>query len=126
MPLVYWRNTRRLEKKMTLNDTITHSEIGCWFDCSSTSAHELDYRIITLAYESGYDVDYEQVQKDMEMYDDLSYEEVADVNQGLWEECALALDWLNSQIEDKRFAFYIDDNCLFLGYEDEEGTEYNL
>ena len=126
MPYTYWKNTKQLEMMMTLNDTITVNEIGCWFDCAHTSAHELDYRIITLAYESGYDVDYEQVQSDMENYDELSYEEVADVNQGLWEEASLALDWLNDQIEDKRFAFYVDDNCLFLGYEDEEGTEYNL
>jgi hypothetical protein len=107
-------------------NSVDGSDLGCVIDCSQGSAHEFDYRVITLAYENGYDVDYAQLQNDMEMYDELSYEEVADVNQGLWEECALALDWLNSQIEDKRFAFYVDDNCLFLGYEDGEGSEYNL
>ena len=110
----------------SLNDMITTSEIGCWIDCSHGPAHELDYRIITLAYENGYDVDYEQLQTDMEMYDDLSYEEVADVNEALLEECGLALDWLNSQIEDKRYQFYVDDNCLYLDYDGMDGAEYNL
>lgn len=101
------------------------SDLGCVIDCSHTAAHELDYRIITLAYENGYDVDYAQLLTDMEMYDDLSYDEVADVNEALFEECSLAIDWMNSQLP-KHYYLYVDDNSLYLTYEDEEGMEYNL
>ena len=109
---------------MTLNE-VDGSDLGCVIDCSHNPAHELDYRIITLANKYGYDVDMEQLQTDMEMYDDLSYDEVADVDEALWEECSLAIDWMNSQLPE-HFYFYVDDNSLYLTYEDEEGTEYNL
>lgn len=109
-----------------LSELITPGHAGCWIDCSHFSAHELDYRIVYLAHNYGYDVDIEQIQKDMEMYDDLSYDEVADVNEALWEEAALAIDWLNGQVDDPRFTFYVDDNSLYLEFDDQSGTEYNL
>ena len=112
--------------KSNINDVISQDAYGCWIDCGSESGNTLSYRIIKLAISYGYDVDEVQLEKDMAEYDDLSLEDQADVSQGLWEESALALDWMNSQIEDKAFFFYVDDNCLFLTWDDETGTEYNV
>lgn len=93
------------------------SDLGCVIDCSHGSAHEFDYRVVTLAYENGYDVDYEQLRNDMEMYDEMSYEEVADINEALWEECSLAIDWMNSELPENYY-LYVDDNSLYLTYEE--------
>jgi hypothetical protein len=109
-----------------INDSISPDAYGCWIDCGNQSGNTLSYRIIKLAISYGYDVDEVQLEKDMAEYDDLSLEDQADVSEGLWEESSLALDWMNSQIEDKVFYFYVDDNCLFLTWDDETGTEYNV
>lgn len=110
----------------TINDVVSTSEHGCWIDGGHHSGDYLSYRIIKLAHSFGYDVDMAQVESDMENYDHLTYEEQGDVSQGLWEESALALDWMNSEIEDKRLYFFVDDNSLFLEYDSMDGAEYNV
>ena len=108
-----------------INDLISPDAHGCWIDGGHQSGDYLSYRIVKLAYEHGYDVDMEQVDKDMADYDNLTYEEQGDISQALWEESGMAIDYLNDQINDKVYYFYIDDNSLYLEYS-EEGTEYNL
>lgn len=108
-----------------IDDYVNVSGYGCWIDGGHQSGDYLSYEIIKLAHSFGYDVDIEQVHSDMENYDNMLYEEQADVSQALWEESALAIDWMNSEIEDKRLYFYVDDNSLFLEYDDMEGAEYN-
>ena len=125
MPYAYWKNTKQLEMMMNRLNNVDGSDLGCVIDGSHIAAHELDFRIIRLAYENGYDVDYFQLQNDMDMYDELPYEEIADINEALWEESALAIDWMNSQLPE-HYYLYVDDGSLYLTYEDEEGTEYNL
>lgn len=110
-----------------LTDIITPSSYGCWIDNSHEKADELSANIIFFAARFGYDVDVEQVQNDLVHYDDYDLDVQADISQGLWEESALALDWLNDETSkiDARYSWYIDDNSLYLEYEDEEGTEFN-
>ena len=110
----------------TINDVVNANEYGCWIDGGHYSGDYLSYKIIKLAYSFGYDVDIAQVESDMAEYDHLTYEEQGDISQGLWEESALAIDWMNNEIEDKRLYFYVDDNSLFLEYDDEMGLEYNI
>lgn len=109
-----------------INDAISPDAHGCWIDCSHNSADELSYRIIKLAHEHGYDVDMKQVEEDLANYDHMLYEEQGDVSQALWEESALAIDYLNYRLDDKSFYFFVDDNSLYLEWNDEEGTEYNI
>lgn len=110
-----------------LSDILVPANSGCWIDGGHQSGDYLSYRIIRFAHELGYDVDMKQVESDMADFDNVTYEIQADISEGLWEESALAIDWLNDATMkiDGKYYWFIDDNSLYLEYDSMEGAEYN-
>lgn len=96
------------------------SDLGVIFDGSHQSGTFLDIRVIDFAIEFGYQTDIKEwadAKQDWEDRDDLTDWEFTDLTQGIWEECELAVQWMNDQLPENYY-FFIDDNSLYLTYEE--------
>lgn len=98
---------------------ITSALHGCWIDRGHDKAMQLDIDIIFLAASFGYETNITQIVDDLQRFDDMLYEEQADVQEALREDAMLALDWMNDGLSSDLY-FYIDDNSLFLEYDTED------
>ena len=96
------------------------SDLGIIMDGSHESGTYLDIRIIDFAIGFGYQVDMHEWNEGKELWankQDLTDWEFSDLTQAMWEECQLAVDWMNDQLPENYY-FFIDDNSLYLTYEE--------
>ena len=105
---------------MSRLNEVDGSDLGIIMDGSHDSGTNLDIRIIDYAIGFGYKLDMQEwydAKQDWEDKNDLTDWEFTDLTQGIREECELAIHWMNDQLPENYY-FFIDDNILYLTYEE--------
>lgn len=97
------------------------SDLGIVIDGSHWSSTDFDIAVIDFAIGFGYQLDMQEwadAKQDWQDKNDLTDWEFSDLTQGVWEECELAIQWMNDQVPENYY-FFVDDGSLYLTYEEE-------